>query len=164
MRALVVSAQDLREIRRLKARMEAERLPRGADKRTHFKLGTGGLSDVEWVVQTLQMEHAHNYPTLRTTSTLPALTAATQARLISSADSAALAKAWEFAAHARNASMLYRGKAVESVPTDSREADGTARIMGLPPGSGQEFGEDYRRITRHARAVVDRVFYGREES
>ncbi|GAB4078205.1 bifunctional [glutamine synthetase] adenylyltransferase/[glutamine synthetase]-adenylyl-L-tyrosine phosphorylase [Nostocoides australiense] len=159
-----LSAQDLREIRRLKARMEAERLPRGADKRTHFKLGTGGLSDVEWVVQTLQMEHAHNYPTLRTTSTLPALTAATQARLISSADSAALAKAWEFASHARNASMLYRGKAVESVPTDSREADGTARIMGLPPGSGQEFGEDYRRITRHARAVVDRVFYGREES
>ena len=45
----------------------------------------------------------------------------------------------------------------------SREADGTARIMGLPPGSGQDFGEDYRRIARHARAVVDRVFYGRLE-
>ncbi len=156
-----LSAQDLREIRRLKARMEAERLPRGADKRTHFKLGTGGLSDVEWTVQTLQMEHAHNYPSLRTTATLPALTAAAQARLISSADAADLAEAWEFAAHARNAAMLYRGRPVESVPTDAREADGTARIMGLPPGSGQDFGEDYRRIARHARAVVDRVFYGR---
>ncbi|GAA1779153.1 bifunctional [glutamine synthetase] adenylyltransferase/[glutamine synthetase]-adenylyl-L-tyrosine phosphorylase [Nostocoides veronense] len=154
-----LSSQDLREIRRLKARMEAERLPRGADKRTHFKLGTGGLSDVEWTVQTLQMEHAHSYPSLRTTSTLPALTAAAQARLISSADAADLAEAWQFAAHARNAAMLYRGRPVESIPTDAREADGTARIMGLPPGSGQELGEDYRRIARHARTVVDRVFY-----
>ena len=71
-----------------------------------------------------------------------ALTAAAQARLISSADAADLAEAWQFAAHARNAAMLYRGRPVESIPTDAREADGTARIMGLPPGSGQELGED----------------------
>ncbi|GAA1758708.1 bifunctional [glutamine synthetase] adenylyltransferase/[glutamine synthetase]-adenylyl-L-tyrosine phosphorylase [Nostocoides vanveenii] len=154
---------QVREIRRLKARMEAERLPRGADRRTHFKLGTGGLSDVEWTTQLLQLEHAHTYPTLRTTSTLPALQALAQARLISSADHATLSEAWQLAARARDAAMLYRGRPVDQIPSDAREADGTARIMGLAPGSGQELAENYRRVGRHARAVVDRLFYGETE-
>ena len=42
-------------MRRLKARMEAERMPRGADPALHVKLGRGGLSDVEWVAQLLQI-------------------------------------------------------------------------------------------------------------
>ncbi|MEI2777797.1 MAG: bifunctional [glutamine synthetase] adenylyltransferase/[glutamine synthetase]-adenylyl-L-tyrosine phosphorylase [Tetrasphaera sp.] len=151
---------QVREIRRLKARMEAERLPRGADRRTHFKLGTGGLSDVEWTTQLLQLEHAHAYPTLRTTSTLPALEALAQARLISAADHATLAAAWIQADETRDAAMLHRGRPVETIPTDAREADGTARILGLAPGSGQELAENYRRIGRRARAVVDRLFYG----
>ena len=155
---------QVREIRRLKARMEAERMPRGADKRTHFKLGTGGLSDVEWTVQLLQLEHAHAYPTLRTTATLPALSAAVQARLVTSADAAALAEAWSLASHARNAAMLFRGRAVDAVPIDVRAADGTARIMGMPPGSGQELDEQYRRVARRARAVVSRVFYGESDT
>ncbi len=155
-----LDAAQVRDIRRLKARMEAERLPRGADRRLHFKLGTGGLSDVEWTVQLLQLEHAHSYPTLRTTSTLPALHGLAQARLISSGDHATLADAWIQADATRDAAMLFRGRAVESVPTDVREADGTARIMGLPPGSGQELAENYRRVGRRARAVVDRLFYG----
>ncbi|MBK6886333.1 MAG: bifunctional [glutamine synthetase] adenylyltransferase/[glutamine synthetase]-adenylyl-L-tyrosine phosphorylase [Tetrasphaera sp.] len=153
---------QVREIRRLKARMEAERLPRGADRRLHFKLGTGGLSDVEWTVQLLQLEHAHTYPTLRTTSTLPALHALAQARLISSSDHATLAEAWIQADRTRDAAMLFRGRAVETLPADTREADGTARILGLPPGSGQELAENYRRVGRRARAVVDRLFYGED--
>ena len=59
----------LREIRRIKARMEAERIPRGADRALHVKLGPGGLSDVEWTVQLLQLQHAHAVPALRTTRT-----------------------------------------------------------------------------------------------
>ena len=60
----------IREIRRIKARMEAERMPRGADPALHLKLGPGGLADVEWVVQLLQLQHAHAIPALRTTRTL----------------------------------------------------------------------------------------------
>ena len=44
----------VKEVRRLKALMEAERLPRGVDPARHLKLGRGGLSDVEWTVQLLQ--------------------------------------------------------------------------------------------------------------
>ena len=74
-----ITETAVREIRRLKARMEAERLPRGADPGLHTKLGRGGLSDVEWVAQLLQLQHGHELPGLRTTRTLPALVAATDA-------------------------------------------------------------------------------------
>ena len=70
-----ISDAAVREIRRLKARMEAERMPRGTDPAMHLKLGPGGLSDVEWVVQLMQLRHAHEVPGLRTTRTLGALAA-----------------------------------------------------------------------------------------
>ncbi|NYG08217.1 glutamate-ammonia-ligase adenylyltransferase [Phycicoccus badiiscoriae] len=152
--------QQVREIRTLKARMEAERLPRGADPKSHFKLGRGGLSDVEWTVQLLQMRHAHAVPSLRTTSTLPALDAAEAAGLIAPDHAAALREAWSFASRLRNASVLYRGKAVDSVPSDLRVADGVSRILGGEPGSGADLAEEYRRTARHARTVTEFNFYG----
>lgn len=152
--------QQVREIRTLKARMEAERLPRGADPKSHFKLGRGGLSDVEWTVQLLQMRHAHAVPTLRTTSTLPALEAAENAGLIAPEHAAALRDAWSFASRLRNAAVLYRGKPVDSVPSDLRVADGVSRILGGEPGSGADLAEDYRRTARHARTVTEFNFYG----
>ena len=68
-----VSAETVHEIRRIKARVESERLPRGADPNTHTKLGRGGLADIEWTVQLLQLQHAHEIPALHNTSTLESL-------------------------------------------------------------------------------------------
>jgi glutamate-ammonia-ligase adenylyltransferase len=82
-----------REIRRIKARVDAERLPRGADRATHTKLGTGGLADVEWTVQLLQLQHAGDVPELRTTSTLDGLRECVEAGLLAGADADALAPA-----------------------------------------------------------------------
>src|SRR5215831_11174369 len=79
-----------REIRRIKARMEAERMPRGVDPALHLTLGPGGLSDVEWVVQLLQLRHAHAVPELRTTRTMAGLAAAAGAGLVGEDDAAAL--------------------------------------------------------------------------
>ena len=151
---------QLREIRTLKARMEAERLPRGADRKTHFKLGHGGLTDVEWCVQLIQLQHAHAHPQLRTTATLPALAAAAELGLINANDAQILAEAWRLVSATRDAGMLLRGRAMESLPADVREADGMARILSMPPGSGQELDERYRRITRRARRVTERLLYG----
>src|SRR5690606_17996187 len=78
----VMDTQQIREVKRIKARVEAERLPQGADPARHLKLGRGSLSDVEWLVQLLQLQHAREVPALRTTSTLGALEAATAAGLI----------------------------------------------------------------------------------
>lgn len=154
-----IDAGQMREIRTLKARMESERLPRGADRKTHFKLGHGGLSDVEWCVQLLQLQHGHAQEGLRTTSTLHALAAAQEAGLVDAEDAAALAESWRLASQMRNAGLLSRGRSVDSVPSDVRDADGMARIMGLPARSGQELANRYRRVARRARHAAEHVFY-----
>jgi glutamate-ammonia-ligase adenylyltransferase len=151
----------LREIRRLKARMEAERLPRGVERRLHTKLGPGGLSDVEWVAQLLQLRHAHDVPGLRTTQTLAALDAAASAGLLDPDDVVTLADAWRMATRIRNAIMLVRGRASDLLPTEHhRERSAVTRVLGYPT-SGALL-EEYRRRARHARMVVERVFYGND--
>ncbi|WP_157244383.1 bifunctional [glutamine synthetase] adenylyltransferase/[glutamine synthetase]-adenylyl-L-tyrosine phosphorylase [Nonomuraea typhae] len=150
----------VREIRRLKARMEAERLPRGADPALHTKLGPGGLSDVEWVAQLLQLRHAHEHPSLRTTRTLETLRAAVAAELLGPADAGELTGAWRFASRIRDAIMLIKGRPGDSVPVDARERRLVARTLGYPPDGSEDFLNDYRRVTRRARQVMEDVFYG----
>ncbi|MER7110641.1 bifunctional [glutamine synthetase] adenylyltransferase/[glutamine synthetase]-adenylyl-L-tyrosine phosphorylase [Streptomyces sp. NPDC000229] len=150
----------VREIRRLKARMETERLPRGADPALHTKLGRGGLSDVEWTVQLLQMRHGHAVPALRTTRTRRALAAAREAGLISDQDARTLDEAWVLATRVRNGVMLVRGRAGDTFPSDTRELAAVGRYLGYGPGHVGEMVEDYRRTTRRARAVVEELFYG----
>ncbi|MEU5449478.1 MULTISPECIES: bifunctional [glutamine synthetase] adenylyltransferase/[glutamine synthetase]-adenylyl-L-tyrosine phosphorylase [Streptomyces] len=150
----------VREIRRLKARMESERLPRGADPTLHAKLGRGGLSDVEWTVQLLQMQHGWAEPGLRTTRTREALAAACAADLIPAEDAQTLDEAWVLASRVRNAVMLVRGRAGDTFPADSRELAAVGRYLGYEPGHVGDMLDDYRRITRRARAVVEERFYG----
>jgi glutamate-ammonia-ligase adenylyltransferase len=151
---------SVREIRRIKARVEAERLPRGADPHRHLKLGRGGMSDVEWTVQLLQLRHGYEVPQLRTPSTTGALQAAAGAGVLAEADAEVLVTAWRLASRVRNASVLWRGRAQDALPTNVQDLDGIARIVGYPPGSAGRLDEDYQRATRRARSVVERVFYG----
>ncbi|MGC4985612.1 MULTISPECIES: bifunctional [glutamine synthetase] adenylyltransferase/[glutamine synthetase]-adenylyl-L-tyrosine phosphorylase [unclassified Streptomyces] len=152
--------EAVREIRRLKARMESERMPRGADPTLHTKLGRGGLSDVEWTVQLLQLRHGWVEPGLRTTRTRQALAAARAAELLSTEDAATLDEAWVLATRVRNAVMLVRGRAGDTFPSDGRELAAVGRYLGYDPGHVGDMLDDYRRTTRRARAVVDELFYG----
>jgi glutamate-ammonia-ligase adenylyltransferase len=146
------------EIRRIKARVDAERLPRGADPNTHTKLGRGGLADVEWTVQLLQLRHAHEVPGLRTTSTLEALDAIGAAELMPESDVAQLRAAWLTATRARNALVLVRGKPTDQLPGPGRQLNAVAVAAGWPGGDGGEFLDNYLRLTRRAKAVVNKVF------
>lgn len=150
----------VREIRRLKARMESERLPRGADATLHTKLGRGGLSDVEWTVQLLQLRHGWVEPGLRTTRTREGLAAACAAGLLAGEDAGVLDEAWVLATRVRNAVMLVRGRAGDTFPSDGRELAAVGRYLGYGPGHVGDMLDDYRRITRRARALVDELFYG----
>jgi [glutamine synthetase] adenylyltransferase / [glutamine synthetase]-adenylyl-L-tyrosine phosphorylase len=150
----------IREVRRIKARVDEERLPRGADPATHLKLGRGGLADVEWTVQLLQMQHAGRVEGLRTTRTLEALEAAVEAQLVPREEAEALRQAWSTASRVRNAIILVRGRASDSLPRDTREKAAVAHLCGYGPGESDELVNDYLRVTRRARAVVDRVFWG----
>jgi glutamate-ammonia-ligase adenylyltransferase len=146
------------EIRRMKARVDAERLPRGADRALHTKLGTGGLADVEWTVQLLQLQHAGRLPALRTTSTLAALDALRDAGLLSVDGAEALVAGWTTATRVRGVATLVRGKPTDQLPRSGRELAAIASVLGYPEDDPGACIDDYRRVTRHARAVVDEAF------
>ena len=140
--------------------MEAERLPRGIDRRDHLKLGPGGLSDVEWTVQMLQLDHAAVHPELRTPSTMSALATAERLHLIDTEDALALATAWRTASRIRDLSMLVRGRPSDSIPSDTRDLAAVAELMGYPDASASHLMSDHHRIARQADHAVDRLFWG----
>ncbi len=151
---------EVREIRRIKARVDDERLPRGADRTTHLKLGRGGLGDIEWTVQLLQMQHAHAVPGLRTTRTLAALRAAVEAGLVDVEDAEMLTEAWLMVSRVRNLSTLVRGKPDDQLPRETGELTAVAILMDYAPDESDLLVNDYLRVTRRAHGVVERVFWG----
>jgi [glutamine synthetase] adenylyltransferase / [glutamine synthetase]-adenylyl-L-tyrosine phosphorylase len=153
-----VSAEAVQEIRRIKARVDAERLPRGADPNTHTKLGRGGLADIEWTVQLLQLRHAHKVPALHSTSTLETLNTIGAAELIAEGDVELLRQAWLTATRARNALVLVRGKPTDQLPGPGRQLNAVALAAGWDSDDGGEFLDNYLRVTRRAKAVVRKVF------
>ncbi|MFF1529533.1 bifunctional [glutamine synthetase] adenylyltransferase/[glutamine synthetase]-adenylyl-L-tyrosine phosphorylase [Cellulomonas sp. NPDC058312] len=154
---------SVREIRRIKARVEAERLPRGVDPTRHVKLGRGGIADVEWTAQLLQLQHAHEVPGLRTTSTLDALAAAREAGLIAPDDALVLVEAWDLASRLRDALVLWTGRTggahADVLPHDRPVLTGLAAVLGYESGSGQDLEDTWLRASRRSRQVVEHLFY-----
>ncbi len=147
------------EIRRIKARMETERLPQGADPKRHVKLGRGSLSDVEWLVQLLQLKFGAKHPSIQTPKTLDALAACVTVGLIAEHDATVLREAWLLASRVRSAAVLWANKRSDVLTTDRRQLDGMARILEYPRGSASALEQDYLAFTRRARMVFERVFY-----
>ena len=154
-----VEPKAIVEIRRIKARIETERLPQGADPKRHLKLGRGSLSDVEWLVQLLQLSNGANFPSIRTPNTLEALEACVEAGLLERHDATVLSEAWLLASRIRSAIVIYSGRRSDVLPTDRRALEGIARILEYPRGSATALEQDYLAYTRRARMVFERIFY-----
>ncbi|MBX6391368.1 MAG: hypothetical protein IRZ08_20660 [Frankia sp.] len=150
--------QAVAEAERLRGRMEAERIPRGVDRTVHVKFGPGGLTDVEWAVQILQLRHAHEIPALRTTSTLGALRELAAAGLVDGGEAAILSAAWLSASRIRNAVMLARGQPGDVIPRTTPALERVAGVLGYPWERAAELAADHRRTGAAARRVVDAVF------
>jgi glutamate-ammonia-ligase adenylyltransferase len=153
-----------REIRRTKARIERERVPAGEDPQFHLKLGRGSLSDVEFTVQLLQLEHGGSDDSVRDPSTLRALDALADRGYIARDDAEQLAAAYVLCERARNARYLLTGTPGDALPVDGDESVKLGRMLGYTERPSQTLREEYRRLTRRARAVVERVFYGRADA
>ncbi|UQA79719.1 bifunctional [glutamine synthetase] adenylyltransferase/[glutamine synthetase]-adenylyl-L-tyrosine phosphorylase [Gardnerella vaginalis] len=158
-----LSESQLAEIRKLKARMEAERLPRGVSRDRHLKLGRGGLSDVEWTVQLLQLQYAGKYESLRTVGTMQALKALKELHLIEDEDANVLERCWHMCSAVRNANFLWSGslERADVIPTDSYSLGGIATYLGYDPNQGRVFENDLMAVMRQCREVMSRLFYCR---
>ena len=153
------TAEQAQQVRRMKARVEHERMPHGADRTRQLKLGRGGLSDVEWLVQLIQLQHAHEVQGLRTTSTLEALNAAVEANLVAAEDAEVLRDAWLLATKIRGGNVLRGVRQSDLLPTLRDALEAVARWSGYPPGNARQLEEDYLRVTRNARKVYERIFF-----
>ncbi len=153
-----IAKSNLIEIRRIKARVEAERLPQGANPARHLKLGRGSISDVEWLVQLLQLIHASSNPELQTTSTSEALDALAKLAIIPPDDIERLHAGWLMASRCRSAEVLASDKRTDQLPTDLRQLEAMARILEYQPGQSQLLEENYLAITRKARIVFEKHF------
>jgi glutamate-ammonia-ligase adenylyltransferase len=154
-----IEASAITEIRRIKARVEVERLPLGADPARHLKLGRGSISDVEWLVQLLQLRYGYDNPDLQTPHTLLALDQMEASSLIASSDAIVLKQAWQLASSIRSAVMLAQNKRTDVLPTDRRQLEAVARLLGYPRGGATALEQDYLATTRRARAVFEKLFY-----
>ena len=153
------TAEQAQQVRRMKARVEHERMPHGADRTRQLKLGRGGLSDVEWLVQLIQLQHAHKVEGLRTTSTLEALDAAVEANLVAAEDAEVLRDAWLLATKIRGGNVLRGVRQSDLLPTLRDALEAVARWSGYTPGNARQLEEDYLRVTRNARKVYERLFF-----
>ena len=117
---------------------------------------------MEFTVQLLQLLHGAHHESLHTPETMIALEALVAVGLLEPDDADALRESFEFCSAARNARFLVTGSERESLPTDQAEAERVARLLGYVDRPQATLRDDYRRLTRHARQVVERVFYGRE--
>jgi glutamate-ammonia-ligase adenylyltransferase len=143
---------EVREVRRMKARIERERMPAGEDPQFHLKLGRGSLSDIEWTVQLLQLRHG-----ARATGTMEALAALERISAVSAEDASILREAYRFCERTRNRWYLVKGAAGDALPTEPLQLAKLARSLDT---TGAELRESYRRVTRRARQAVERLFYG----
>ena len=152
--------RSIDEIRHLKARMERERIPRGTSARLNLKFGPGGMTDVEFACQIIQITHGHDHPELRVTSTWESLSAAHNARLISEESARRLQEAYEFLYGLRNRMFLMSGRNRDTLPTRPEELEALGVAMGFKDQPRQRLEEHYLRLTRRARKVAEPLIYG----
>ena len=154
-----IGDNEITEIRRMKARIERERIPAGEDPQFHLKLGKGSLSDIEWTVQLLQLRNG-----VIGAGTMGTLDELERVGAIAGADARALRDSYRFCEHTRNrwhlVGALPGGASPgDSLPAQAHQMSRLARSLGTTPAALRD---DYRRVTRRARGVMERLFYGIE--
>ena len=150
-------------IRRMRVRMEKERVRPPEAARFAFKLGYGSLADVQFAVELALMRHGGRYEEVRARRTLDAIEALAQARLLEDSVAHALGEGFTFLTDVKNALEVDRRVHAEVLPPSPEDQVTLARRLGYEEYPRQSFLEDYRRITRRARSAMERVFYGEDE-
>lgn len=157
----ICDGERIINVRKMKIRVEKERIPGGVPARDRMKLGPGGMLDVEWTVQLFQMMHGARVPELRTTSTLRALSALKEHKIIDEETYMVLYRAWSLSATLRDARFLATGKTgkrMEAMPTHPGELQRVVSILNFP--TSRELLEERARAVRLARTKVVELFFG----
>jgi [glutamine synthetase] adenylyltransferase / [glutamine synthetase]-adenylyl-L-tyrosine phosphorylase len=155
----VLTVDRVAEVRRMRERIERERVRPPEAARFHFKLGYGSLADVQFAVELSLMRHGGAHPAVRTTRTLEAIEALARERLIEDTVARELGEAFAFLSDLKNALEIDRRVHAEALPAAPEELTVLARRVGFEEYPVQTLFETYRRVTRRARRAMERVFF-----
>jgi glutamate-ammonia-ligase adenylyltransferase len=145
------------EIDRLRTRMERE-LARESPESLDVKTGHGGLVDVEFATQYLQLVHGGRLASVRTPNTLEALEALKVQAVLQGGDAEALHQGYLFLRRVETRLRLVHGEALSRLPITGRPLELLARRLGeLGPDAGATFLEEYRACAGRVREVYARV-------
>jgi [glutamine synthetase] adenylyltransferase / [glutamine synthetase]-adenylyl-L-tyrosine phosphorylase len=150
------------ELRHMKLRIENELLT-GDGKERNIKLGYGGIREIEFFTQALQLVNGGYEPEVRGPSTLPALAALARHKFISVSERGQLTEAYRFLRQAEHKVQIVQEAHAHSIPGGKDEEQALARRLGYrrkgKRSEREQFWRDYRRETKTVRKMFDRLFY-----
>jgi glutamate-ammonia-ligase adenylyltransferase len=141
----------------MKKRIESERL-RTNERTRDIKLGHGGLTDIEWLAQRLQLLHGNASPALRQPGTIPVLAALQAEHLLPTADAQTLITAYRRLTRLRNLMWLQAGSSQDVLPTEPGKRRTLARLLGDTDET--VFDTEIQETMAHVRRLFDAYFYG----
>jgi glutamate-ammonia-ligase adenylyltransferase len=147
-----LTAQEVKEIRAMRRRIETERGDQ-SNRAFEFKTGPGGLIDVEFLIQTLQLRHGHAHPQLRTAHTLAALNRLTALGLVEEEESTRLRAHYLFLRRIESVLRRMDNTSVSHLPTDEREQARLAKRLGF--ASRDDFLGTYRLGAERIRKIYE---------
>ena len=145
------------DIRNTKTRIEERLLGERIDIEKHVKLGPGGIRDIEFTVQCLQMIHGGKSRSLCSQNTLKTLNALETNGLLESEDVAILSQSYRFLRRVENAIQIEADQQRYSVPAKLNEETQLARKLGYKENALETFQQDYRKHTSQVRGIFEKV-------
>jgi glutamate-ammonia-ligase adenylyltransferase len=146
------------DIRRMRERIERERVKPPEAAKFHFKLGIGSLADVQFAVELSLLRHGGARPEIRSRRTLEAIDRLAAAKLLPGSAARDLGEAFVFHTDIKNALEMDRRLHAEAVPVVPADQTALARRLGYEEYPRQSFIDDYLRVSRRARRAMERVF------
>jgi glutamate-ammonia-ligase adenylyltransferase len=157
-------AEALERLREVKRIYEEDTASKG-ETESNIKMGRGGIRDIEFSAQLLQLFHGHDIPELKTTNTLEALKAIKQHRLLPEADCDSLSSSYEFLRRIENRIHWYANQQVFNLPEDNRRLRALAKSLSFcqgPSASEERFMTELNRSRDKCRVIFERVFFGKK--
>ena len=154
-----ITIDRVAEIRRMRERIERERVKPPEAAKFHFKLGFGSLADVQFAVEVSLMRFGGPHPQVRTNRTLEAVERLAEQRFLEQSVARDLGEAFVFLSDVKNTLEVDRRLHAEAVPPSPDDQTTLARRLGYEEYPRQSFIDDYLRVTRRARRAMERVFH-----
>ena len=152
-----VDAAFIESIQANKRRLE-QKIARAGQSTVNVKEGIGGIRDIEFCVQLLQLMAGGRHPDVRTGNTLRALPRLQSLGLLTAGEGDVLAENYQFLRTVEHRLQILDELPVRNIPVETGELDKFGRRLGY--SDGRAFRQDYEQRTARVHALFERVFYG----